>query len=126
VLQDKARQFVVHRELLEHVLGSRRLAFGGLADDRQALFFEENLLDLLRRRQVEDLARNIVRFLLRLAHGTLEISTLLAQHVDVELLLKGVEQTGVAREVGHDAQFDLRVVRSIFDKTGTSGNSTSS
>jgi hypothetical protein len=48
IVDDHTRQLIVVGKLGKHVLGCRRLALRRLADDRELLLLEQNLLQLLR------------------------------------------------------------------------------
>ena len=84
ILEDDARQIVITGEFLEYVLGRGGLPFRRLADDRQSLVLEQDLLQLFRRTEVERPAGDVVGLGLELRHRFCEIFALLFEHVAVE------------------------------------------
>ena len=84
MLEDQARQRVVVGQFLEHVLGGRGLALRRLAQHRQALALEQNLLNLLRRGDVERRPGLAVGLLLDVIDLLRQLAGLRAQHVGID------------------------------------------
>ena len=105
VFEDEPRQLVFLGELLEHVLGSRRLALLGLAVHGQLESLVQHLLQLLRRAQVERPARGGVRRFLGRRHFHGELLALVAQQTRID------HDAGVLHllEHAHERPFDVGV-----------------
>ncbi len=84
MLEHEPRQVVGFRELLEHVLRRRRLTLRSLAEHGQREAVVENLLQLLRRAQVERPAGRGERRSLRRGHRDRELLALRTQHSRVD------------------------------------------
>ena len=73
MLEQKLRQRVVGRELLQHLLVGRRLAGGGLLEHRQLHALEKNLAQLSWRPEVEGAAGELEGLLLERQHPRAEL-----------------------------------------------------
>src|SRR5690242_4115587 len=105
MLENEPWQRMVERQLGERILVRRGLAGRRLFLDRQLLALEQDLLDLLRRAEVERLPRRLEGLLL-------QSEDLLAELMALRLELRAVEQHAVAlhrEEHRHKRQFDLVV-----------------
>ena len=107
VVEDQLRQRVVERQLFQHLLVGGRRAGRRLLQHRQLLALEEDLLDLLRRIQVEGLLRHFVRLPFDFQHAQAELLPLPLQQ-------RGVDQHAVpfhAEEDLHHRHLDVAVKR---------------
>ncbi len=84
VLHDDPRQLELFGQLFEHVFSRRRLTGRRLALDGQAELAEQHFLQLLRRFDVEWLARCLVRAPFQLDQSPRQLAALLAQHLRVD------------------------------------------
>ena len=65
ILEDDFRQRIVQRQLFQHLFRGRRRAARGFLQRLNTLFFKQDGLQLLRRREVKLLTRDIIRLLLQ-------------------------------------------------------------
>ncbi len=84
VIEDQPRQRVFGGELLEHVLGGRGLAGRRLAQHRDLQLLEQDLLQLLRRLEVELLPRLALRLRAEFGQALRELAALRLQHRTVD------------------------------------------
>ncbi len=84
VLEERLRQRVVERQLLEHLLVRGGRARGRLLHHRELQLREEDLAQLLRAREVEGLARELVRLRLQCQHLLAQLLALPREEVRVD------------------------------------------